>query len=465
MFLYNYLKLTSWCGFYYFYPSDLVYDIILKNIQDCGCVVIKFTQWLLPRIETIYDIDSEKDLWFKKLEEFYEYNLIHDIKYTKKLFKKSFNKEIEDVYEIEGVIGSGSIGQVYKAKNKASGEYHALKVVHPNLSSQIIFFKFIFWIIMNIKFIRDIYNKYLPFNLFDFIGDFENQKNMVYEGNNCIHFYQNYKDNKCIIIPEVLKVSENILIMTYENGVKFEDFEASDYLKYKCVLLLYSLIKNNYLVKNFNHGDIHKGNWKVKKDENNNVYLILLDFGFCWGVENDDFNMVRYMEDAFLYINKDHEKDKKVFTKITRFLLDNGCSEDLIIKKLDILKERVHAEVLMRLAIEIAKEEKIIIKKSVLQMIILLTQSTKNFETYHLLKHDAKELAIQGYTGYEFFRRRSHDIISFCEVNNIFSDYVQYISKQISEYNPEISDLFETIEKDYIDKDIDFKELALNAVS
>ena len=62
MFLYNYLKLTSWCGFYYFYPSDLVYDIILKNIQDCGCVVIKFTQWLLPRIETIYDIDSEKDM-------------------------------------------------------------------------------------------------------------------------------------------------------------------------------------------------------------------------------------------------------------------------------------------------------------------------------------------------------------------------------------------------------------------
>ena len=119
----------------------------------------------------------------------------------------------------------------------------------------------------------------------------------------------------------------------------------------------------------------------------------------------------------------------------------------------------------MRLAIEIAKEEKIIIKKSVLQMIILLTQSTKNFETYHLLKHDAKELAIQGYTGYEFFRRRSHDIKSFCEVNNIFPDYVKYISKQISEYKPDINDLFETIEKDYIDKDIDFKELAINAVS
>ena len=55
IFLFNYLKLALWSGIYYYQRSDLVFDIIIKNINDCGCLAIKFTQWLLPKIELIYE--------------------------------------------------------------------------------------------------------------------------------------------------------------------------------------------------------------------------------------------------------------------------------------------------------------------------------------------------------------------------------------------------------------------------
>ena len=37
---------------------------IIQNINDCGCLAIKFTQWILPKIELIYDLDPKKDKWF-----------------------------------------------------------------------------------------------------------------------------------------------------------------------------------------------------------------------------------------------------------------------------------------------------------------------------------------------------------------------------------------------------------------
>ena len=58
MFLYNILK-----SGYYFYrykknPSDEMIDSIVTNLKNSGCVIVKFIQWILPRIEIMYDIDK-----------------------------------------------------------------------------------------------------------------------------------------------------------------------------------------------------------------------------------------------------------------------------------------------------------------------------------------------------------------------------------------------------------------------
>ena len=68
--LFRYTKLFAWLGIYKYYPSDIVEDIIIKNINDCGCVVIKFFQWIAPIIE----MSEKKEQLFPihKLDSIYE---------------------------------------------------------------------------------------------------------------------------------------------------------------------------------------------------------------------------------------------------------------------------------------------------------------------------------------------------------------------------------------------------------
>ena len=99
IFLFNYLKLGIWSTLYYFKPNDITFNIIVNNIKNCGPIVIKLTQWILPKIESMYDIDKydQKNEWFNKLEEVYENCEFHSLDYTKQKYKYNnkayFNKE------------------------------------------------------------------------------------------------------------------------------------------------------------------------------------------------------------------------------------------------------------------------------------------------------------------------------------------------------------------------------------
>ena len=90
-----------------------------------------------------YDLDPKKDKWFGELEKFYEYNNIHSLDHTKKIYSQEFNEDLEEIYEIQDIIGSGSIGQVYKMKHKRTDELYAIKIIHPNMDGQILFLKYI----------------------------------------------------------------------------------------------------------------------------------------------------------------------------------------------------------------------------------------------------------------------------------------------------------------------------------
>jgi len=243
-FLFNYTKVLLWSTIYYYYRNDKIYQLILKNIKDSGCIAIKFTQWALPKIEMIYKIDSSKDTWFQELEKFYEYCNIHDFKHTEDIYYQDFSEKLVDHYSIEGIIGSGSIGQVYKITDKNTKKDYALKVIHPNLSYQIHFFKIIIMII-NYSPLRYILNKILPIDLYQFIIDFEEQTNMIHETNNCLKFQENYQNNPKIIIPEIYKCSKNILLMSYEEGTKFDDLNTNEYIKFKSIgKILFKIYRN-----------------------------------------------------------------------------------------------------------------------------------------------------------------------------------------------------------------------------
>ena len=459
IFLFNYLKLALWSGIYYYQRSDLVFDIIIKNINDCGCLAIKFTQWVLPKIELIYDLDSKEDKWFGELERFYEYNNIHGLKYTEDTYKNDFNEGIEETYEIQEIIGSGSIGQVYKVKHKITGELYAIKVTHPNMRGQILFLKYVLFFLMKTPLIKDKFCSMLPFNLYDFINDFKDQTDMVHEANNCMKFYEFHKEDELVVIPRVSKVSRNILIMSYEEGVRFDDLDISDYSKYKCIVLINSFIKNNQIITNFSHGDIHKGNWKIRVC-GNKCFLILYDFGFCWKMPYEDIGMIEFIDNTFIKMDNGNQYTEDII-KISKFLLSEKCSDELIRNEMDGITMTINPDVLFKFIITVAQKERIVLDSILLQVLICLTQLTKYLEKYSLIR--SEETYETGYLGYEYYRKRLLDIKSFCESNKIFKEYVAYIDEKIKKYNPEINDLFETVETENNFKDYSFlKEMALS---
>ena len=260
---------------------DFLYYTINKN----GCVIIKVIQWLYTNID-ILDINN-KNYIIKLFNNFYEKCNIHSLKYTKTMFKKEFNKNFDDIFELDlnYQIRSASIAQIYKAKLKNNEviEYNsdiAIKVVHPEIKFQmffpILFIKFYLFCVETIYFLK----KYdTIFNIDSFLKNLILQLDMINEYENMKYFYNHYKNNNCIIVPEPIIASKNFLLMEYIEGETLDKLHTSDLIKQEIVILIGLFLKDNYFFADKFHCDLHDSNWKIKID-NNKHKLIIYDFGY-----------------------------------------------------------------------------------------------------------------------------------------------------------------------------------------
>ena len=121
MFLLHYIQLSLWTCIYLYQKnkSPIIYDLIIKKIKDSGCIAIKLAQWLIPILESEYGLDKER---IQEIEELYDNCNGESISYMKEIYKQEFRKEFNQDYENKGVIGTGSIGQVYKIIDKHNKE-------------------------------------------------------------------------------------------------------------------------------------------------------------------------------------------------------------------------------------------------------------------------------------------------------------------------------------------------------
>jgi predicted unusual protein kinase regulating ubiquinone biosynthesis (AarF/ABC1/UbiB family) len=260
----------------------------------------------------------------------------------------------------EKPIASGSIGQVYKGwyKNKLDNNKKikvAIKVVHPGVKEQIFVPKMFLLILDYIGRKLSCFNKFR--SVVDINSFFDSLKKQIDLNNEAINMKKTkdlYKDNTLLVIPKLYNYSSNFIIMSYEDGDFFEDIKLSDYQKLKitCILRLY--LNSATCIKNFLHGDLHNGNWKVRKHPFYNIYqIILLDFGICSSIDSaNDLRLIhttmetnnienffplmkKYMtisEDNFNPIKerlKEYFKDKDIkFNDIINYLLDHNIKVD-----------------------------------------------------------------------------------------------------------------------------------------
>ena len=439
----------------------LLLDTIITRIKNCGAVAIKFGQWLTPKLEIMYleeeDIlTEEKPLWLTKLEVFYENCDEHSVRYTISHYKEVFGEEFNEYYEIIDMIGSGSIGQVYLIEDKPLTKHtmkqqYVMKILHPKVKYEINFFRKFYKIIKQLPFVGRMLREYFPFDINNFIDQFNEQSDFINESNHLMKFSSSYKDNNSIIIPELLKTSSSIMIMSYEEGIPFEKIISDNYNKSKVALLLVAFTRNNQHILNYHHGDLHKGNWKVR-EEDNNYKLVIYDFGYCWSVPIHKISIIDRITE--LFENADKEGNTIDLSQMCDILscflkydvIDEDNIKGLILEYLkmnmdNIKPWNINPSRLFKMTVQMCVNLNLLIDPMLIQSLILLIQCQKIFTEFRIISSDKDEIK-----SYEVYRSKYLDWIAFYKTNNIFVELSHFLTDILNEKQTEIDTIFDCVQ-------------------
>ena len=414
---------------------------IIPYIERCGCVCTKFAQWTTPILDNLYNEIDKEPYWLKQLEKFYEQCHDHSLDYTLQRYKLDFKQDFYERYTIEDVIGSGSIGQVYKIKDKYTKIDYAMKVLHPNVHFDMWFMKKIIYFLLWIPYTHKIIYDILPIDIYEFVDIFEKQIDMIHEANNLCQMKYLHRGDSMIVIPDLIRCSRNILVMSYEEGETLDNSSQSDYDKYKCICLLALFVRNSLEVNNYIHGDIHKGNWKIKKNK-----LLIYDFGFCWSIKIKD----KYLNDSLFYIvSKFTDDDLSGAIEYICYTLDNHT---------DKFKEKVveyirrscndhiaNGSLIFKMICHVAKQFNIYISPPNILGIIMTIQTQKYWTKYSINNINDK------FTNSDCnFRRDYINYISMCETYNIFPKLQENMKDILNKEQVDVNGLFDTLDQSNI---------------
>ena len=460
--------------------SPILNKIVYQDIQNNGCLIIKLFQWLHSRYTTFYIPNNTNNNSVKNLDsifdnifnDIYEKCKIHNLEYSKQLFKQEFSYNFDDIIELdtEYKIKSGSIAQVYKGRLKNTGQKVAIKITHPELYEQTflpcIYFKIYNILTRNIPYLR----KYkIVFELSDFFNSFFKQMNMYNEAKNLKYFYKEYKTNPYILIPKPIIWSSNILIMEYIEAIEFSELEnkISDYIKYKIIMLLNLFIKDTMCLQKYYHADLHNGNWKVV-DITNSITpsIVIYDFGFCIEKSNTDKILIQNLQKSI-----ETNNILKFAINLYNYIDYNPKSisqDEFIDIILDITKTKIlsnntlYSNEFLLYTINYFIKNNYIFKSKLLDMIIALLLVNNNFKKY-LYAHNFDKSNIQnnhfinGYNNTLLINLKSQimNYINFCKTNKCFYKLQHYLNTYINEIIKKIDTTIDNTIDTTIDTTID----------
>jgi predicted unusual protein kinase regulating ubiquinone biosynthesis (AarF/ABC1/UbiB family) len=465
-YIFSFTKLFKEIVIYSYYPNNHRLNEIVQSIQGCGCTMIKLTQWLIPIIQVNGDLKERFSNEISKLDIVYDNCSEHSIEDTERVYKEDFQKNIYEDYKIISLIASASMGQVYKVMDLNDNQYYALKVLHPDVKHQIKTLRYIGFIINHLPYLKRWVKHYIPFDLNELINTFEIQTNMVSEANNCMRFKKMYSGNECIIIPEILKVSSRCLVMSYEESEKVNELDTELIRNIKSYMLYYCFIMNNTFINKFIHGDLHKGNWGIRKGET--PKMIIYDFGFCWELPRwihpslDDFE--RYYNE---YDNLNYMKlNFKEFNEKTVEFFNTIMQKEVITIE-DIINLRNSYKTsddkhLVSDLLYIVRKKNLTIDSIIFNVCLLFIINIQISDKITI----SKEREVTSCIKKDFCDSLGPETIHFCEYYNIFSELKNFTDKRILQYRNEINykgTLFESIEEKLSNKHDLLKELALTS--
>jgi predicted unusual protein kinase regulating ubiquinone biosynthesis (AarF/ABC1/UbiB family) len=423
--LYNIRHIYHLIGKLYDNPTNDKSNILveLKHCILCsGCIGIKFTQWYITKIKS-YE-DELSNTISKYFEDIFDNCPQHSISHTRDLFHNTFKVEIDDVITDLELIGSGSIGQVYKGRLIENNKIVAIKVKHPTVDTEIANIEPIIYLLSYIQSFNTLRNKYkLYFDFQEFLDDLKMQTNFRNEVFNAMRFRQLYADNSQVIIPKVYYYSSDIAIFEYVGGKPYS--QISMYGKGKIALNLLAFFEESLLVHNFIHCDLHEKNWTVL-EEDNTYKLVVYDFGLCYSSDNKEISKQIWNSfetnntDELVYIIRNHlvigeftDDMEKDFQEAFQYSISNHLTTTNIMSKIINI---------------LSKKENIFFNKIVINLIIYFNMIEKILNENNIVGNHSMSSVSSENVVYNV----KMDLLSYCNAYNIYQGLAKLLNKKLS---------------------------------
>ncbi|MBQ9160427.1 MAG: AarF/ABC1/UbiB kinase family protein [Methanobrevibacter sp.] len=260
---------------------------IRKVLEELGPAYIKLGQMLSTRPDLVGMEIAEE------LQKLRDNTPTTPFDEMKEVIESELGSPIEEIYsEIdENPIGSASIGQVYKARLKSTGEYVAIKVQKPNS------YEIIKSDVQIMNFLANNVNRFLSrsrtYNLPAMVDEFERsifkELNYMEEVMNMQNLSNNFKAVRYIKIPKAYTdfCSKKVITMELIKGVEVSDLVEGDYPDIDKKKIANYGVKSYFkqiMLDGFFHADPHPGNLIVTEDKK----LCYIDAGMM-GILNEDF--------------------------------------------------------------------------------------------------------------------------------------------------------------------------------
>lgn len=267
--------------------EEIDFTGLREAMEELGPAFIKLGQLLASRPDMIGPEIAE-DL--KKLR---DNTPVTPFDQMKEVVENELGKPLDEIYSDfnETPLGSASIGQVYKATLKETGEDVAVKIQKPNIYNIID---------ADVKILNDLAgkaDKYITksrtYNLPAIMKEFERsifkELNYMEEVMNIQKITNNFKEDENIVIPQVFTdcCTSKIITMELVDGYQISDLFGKEIEgidnKEIAQFSVQSYLKQ-ILLDGFFHADPHPGNMFVTKDGK----LVYIDWGMV-GVITEEF--------------------------------------------------------------------------------------------------------------------------------------------------------------------------------
>lgn len=277
------------CGKFIYAIYNVFRDESANNItrvkqcaRSCGVVGTKMLQFLVMN-EGFLSTHSRM-----ALSDVYENCDTHSWEHTVATYANELGSNIYDDFIITEnskiPIGSGSIGQVYKLYDKEHSRFVALKVRHPGVDKHVNGF------VRNVRLIIDTieYFHILPCSVLlrEFLCNIKNQLDFRIEAANTKELRRKFRNETTVIIPEIYTFTQNIIVMSYHDGVSFTDIKDPINQR-RLSFHVFTFMLSAFITFDCMHCDLHYGNFKCQLDP---CKIVVYDCGIIGKTKRLDVN-------------------------------------------------------------------------------------------------------------------------------------------------------------------------------